>query len=135
MNSFCYWLAWIFLEIDIPLVFILDCWQHFVWFRFKIWSDGLNYFEISTVRGYDHGEVKMVAENRLGREELSTTIEVHQAKDLRSVLHKSDGKGKGDVDPTTMKQYRITRSMEEKVKGESNFVSINNKSFDSKSLV
>ena len=86
-------------------------------FRFKIWSDGINYFEISTVRGYDHGEVKMIAENRLGREEITTTIEVHQARDLRSVLHKNDGKEKSDADPVTMKQYRITRSVEEKFKG------------------
>uniref|UniRef100_H2YNK4 Ig-like domain-containing protein n=1 Tax=Ciona savignyi TaxID=51511 RepID=H2YNK4_CIOSA len=58
--------------------------------RFRIWSDGIHYFEIATVRGYDHGEVKMVAQNIEGRIEASTTIEVTQAKDLRSVLHRAD---------------------------------------------
>lgn len=59
----------------------------------------------------------MVAENKLGKEELTTSIEVQQAADLRSVLRKSDEKDKADMDPNTLRQYRVGRNIEEKIRG------------------
>ena len=93
-------------------------------FRFRVWYDGIHYFEIVTVRGYDHGEVRMVAENKLGREETTMTIKVYQAKDLRSVLHKGEGKEKSEMDSATLRQYRIAKNVEEKFRGKYSTIKI-----------
>ena len=88
-------------------------------FRFRIWQDGIHYLEITATRGYDHGVVKLVAENDYGREMATAKIEIYQGEDFRSVLHKGDGKSqvKNASDVNALKQYRIARNIEKKQKG------------------
>lgn len=87
--------------------------------RFRLWCDGIHYFEIATVRGYDTGEVRMVANNSQGQVEGRATLEVYQAEDLRSVLHRAEKvptTEKGDVE-LTVKRYRTSRSIEDQMRG------------------
>ena len=93
---------------------ILNCYQ--LWCRFRIWHDGIHYLEIAATRGYDHGEVRLVAENDYGREEARTNIEIYQGHDLRSVLHRGSDKIAGRVD-SSLKQYRIMKNMENNLRG------------------
>jgi len=65
----------------------------------------------------------MVARNSEGVVEISVALDVSQAHDVRTVLHKADVR-KGDVEKKTaydaaaLKQYRAKRDAEEELRGE-----------------
>ena len=62
--------------------------------RFKVTYDGMmHYMEIPRCREYDAGQVRVVAKNKLGEEECSTTLNVLPKDDWRSKL-KQAPKGK-----------------------------------------
>ena len=59
----------------------------------------------------------MIAENKLGKEEITTSIQVQQTADLRSVLRKNDEKDKEEIEVSSTRQDRVVNT-EEKVRGE-----------------
>ncbi|GFS02464.1 titin, partial [Elysia marginata] len=63
--------------------------------RFKVTYDGMmHYLEIPRCREYDAGQVRVIAKNRLGEEEYSTTLNVVPKDDWRSKLKQAP---KGDL--------------------------------------
>lgn len=98
-----------------------------VFYRFRIWQDGIYYFEIMAVRSYDHGELRMVATNKIGRVESKVAVEVYQAEDFRQVLHKAEKtatSAAGNIDPA-LQRYRIARHVEDEAKGKNIILQIN----------
>ena len=72
---------------------------------------------MTATRGYDHGFVRLVAENDHGREEAKTTLEIYQGQDIRSVLHKGTNIDGRKADVNALKQYRIMRNVEDNLRG------------------
>lgn len=87
--------------------------------RFRLWYDGIHYFEIANVRGYDTGEVRMIAINSQGQVESRAAIEVYQSEDFRSILHQAEKVITTDDGETdlTVKRYRTSRAIEDQMRG------------------
>ncbi|XP_028847169.1 titin-like [Denticeps clupeoides] len=57
--------------------------------RFRLRYDGIYYLEVTDIKSYDSGVVKVLAENPEGRAEHTVKLEIQQREDLRSVLRRA----------------------------------------------
>uniref|UniRef100_A0A3B3DK73 Ig-like domain-containing protein n=1 Tax=Oryzias melastigma TaxID=30732 RepID=A0A3B3DK73_ORYME len=57
--------------------------------RYRLSYDGIYYLEITDVKSYDSGEVKVVADNNLGSAEHTVKLEIQQKEDFRSHLRRA----------------------------------------------
>ena len=57
--------------------------------RFKLRYDGIYYIEVTDIKSYDAGEVKVVAENPEGTAEHTVKLEIEQKEDFRAVLRRA----------------------------------------------
>ncbi|CAG5962715.1 unnamed protein product, partial [Menidia menidia] len=57
--------------------------------RYKLRYDGIYYLEITDIKSYDSGEVRVVADNPLGTTEHTVKLEIQQREDFRAVLRRA----------------------------------------------
>jgi titin len=76
--------------------------------RFAVKNDGMCKLEIREVKGYDAGEVKVVASNEAGTVQHTCSLDVNAKQDFRAVL--AGSKGKKSKTPTTPQPRSVTPS-------------------------
>ncbi|XP_069544948.1 titin-like, partial [Brachyistius frenatus] len=57
--------------------------------RYRLRYDGIYYLEITDVKSYDSGEVRLVADNNLGSAEHTVKLEIQQKEDFRTHLRRA----------------------------------------------
>ncbi|TDH06470.1 hypothetical protein EPR50_G00113810 [Perca flavescens] len=57
--------------------------------RYRLRYDGIYYLEITEVKSYDSGEVRLVAENNIGSVEHTVKLEIQQKEDFRTHLRRA----------------------------------------------
>uniref|UniRef100_A0A3Q0SNV7 Ig-like domain-containing protein n=1 Tax=Amphilophus citrinellus TaxID=61819 RepID=A0A3Q0SNV7_AMPCI len=57
--------------------------------RYRLRYDGIYYLEITEIKSYDSGEVKVVADNNLGSVEHTVKLEIQQKEDFRTHLRRA----------------------------------------------
>uniref|UniRef100_H3CBC6 Ig-like domain-containing protein n=2 Tax=Tetraodon nigroviridis TaxID=99883 RepID=H3CBC6_TETNG len=57
--------------------------------RYRLRYDGIYYLEITDVKSYDSGEVRVVADNNLGSAEHTVKLEIQQKEDFRTHLRRA----------------------------------------------
>lgn len=67
--------------------------------RYRLRYDGIYYLEITEVKSYDSGEVKVVADNNLGSVEHTVKLEIQQKEDFRTHLRRAPEAKPAEVAP------------------------------------
>nr|XP_046259560.1 titin-like isoform X2 [Scatophagus argus] len=57
--------------------------------RYRLRYDGIYYLEITEIKSYDSGEVKVVADNNLGSAEHTVKLDIQQKEDFRTHLRRA----------------------------------------------
>uniref|UniRef100_A0AAQ6IIV3 Ig-like domain-containing protein n=1 Tax=Anabas testudineus TaxID=64144 RepID=A0AAQ6IIV3_ANATE len=57
--------------------------------RYRLRYDGIYYLEITEIKSYDSGEVKVVADNNMGSAEHTVKLEIQQKEDFRTHLRRA----------------------------------------------
>ncbi|CAG5962721.1 unnamed protein product [Menidia menidia] len=57
--------------------------------RYRLRYDGIYYLEITDIKSYDSGEVRVVADNNLGSAEHTVKLEIQQKEDFRTHLRRA----------------------------------------------
>uniref|UniRef100_A0A3Q2NT28 Ig-like domain-containing protein n=1 Tax=Fundulus heteroclitus TaxID=8078 RepID=A0A3Q2NT28_FUNHE len=65
--------------------------------RYRLRYDGIYYLEITEIKSYDSGEVKVIADNNLGSAEHTVKLEIQQKEDFRTHLRHAAEPKPGDV--------------------------------------
>uniref|UniRef100_A0A0S7EPU5 non-specific serine/threonine protein kinase n=2 Tax=Poeciliopsis prolifica TaxID=188132 RepID=A0A0S7EPU5_9TELE len=66
--------------------------------RYRLRYDGIYYLEITDIKSYDSGEVKVIADNNLGSAEYVVKLEIQQKEDFRTHLRRA-AEGKASEAP------------------------------------
>ncbi|MEQ2173686.1 hypothetical protein GOODEAATRI_000002 [Goodea atripinnis] len=65
--------------------------------RYRLRYDGIYYLEITEIKSYDSGEVKVIADNNLGSAEHTVKLEIQQKEDFRTHLRHAAEAKTGDA--------------------------------------
>ncbi|MEQ2219931.1 hypothetical protein ILYODFUR_000155 [Ilyodon furcidens] len=65
--------------------------------RYRLRYDGIYYLEITEIKSYDSGEVKVIADNNLGSVEHTVKLEIQQKEDFRTHLRHAAEAKTGDA--------------------------------------
>uniref|UniRef100_A0A3P8WAZ7 Ig-like domain-containing protein n=1 Tax=Cynoglossus semilaevis TaxID=244447 RepID=A0A3P8WAZ7_CYNSE len=57
--------------------------------RYRLHYDGIYYLEVTDIKSYDSGEVKVMADNNLGSAEHTVKLEIQQKEDFRTHLRRA----------------------------------------------
>uniref|UniRef100_A0AAQ6I8C5 Ig-like domain-containing protein n=1 Tax=Anabas testudineus TaxID=64144 RepID=A0AAQ6I8C5_ANATE len=82
--------------------------------RYRLRYDGIYYLEITEIKSYDSGEVKVVADNNMGSAEHTVKLEIQQKEDFRTHLRRApdledvDGKEKDTMGTKAVLEAKIS---------------------------